>query len=84
MVNDVLTAKRYKDERYIAYIAVEKIKNASSILESDDPSHKNGIKFSISKQRYNDIIETVFDERCAKHMSRDLIKVVIDSKLKKL
>jgi hypothetical protein len=84
MVDDVLTAKRYKDERCIAYIAVEKIKDAAATLESDDPNHKNGVKFSISKQRYHDIVETVFNERCARHMNRDLIRVVIDAKLKKL
>jgi hypothetical protein len=83
-MNDVLTAKRYKDERCIAYIVVEKIKDAAATLESNDPSHRNGVKYIISKKQYHHIVDTEFKKRCAKHMDRDLIKAVIDARLRKL
>ena len=35
----IITEKKYKDERYIAYHVIEKIKAASIALVSDDPNH---------------------------------------------
>ena len=48
---EVLTAKRFKDERIIAYGAIERLKDAAATLESNDPTHKNGVKFLISKKQ---------------------------------
>ena len=79
-----LVEKRFTDERRIAYTAIEKIKTAAAVLESNDPNHKNGVKYLISKKQYHKIIETVFDERCAKHMNREFIKSFINTKLKQL
>ena len=79
-----LVEKRFTDERRIAYTAIEKIKAAAAVLESNDPNHKNGVKYFISKKQYHTIIETVFDERCAKHMNREFIKSFINTKLKQL
>jgi hypothetical protein len=81
---EVLTAKRFKDERIIAYGAIERLKDAAATLESNDPTHKNGVKFLISKKQYETIVETELDRKCARHMNRDLIKKVIDARLRKL
>jgi hypothetical protein len=81
---ELLLDKRYKEERIIAYTTVEKIKDAAATLESKDPSHRNGIKFLISKKQYEAIIEDEFDRKCARHMNRELIKTIINLKLKKL
>lgn len=81
---ELLLDKRYKEERIIAYTTVEKIKDAAATLESNDPSHKNGIKFLISKKQYESIVEEEFDKKCARHMNRELIKTIINLKLKKL
>jgi hypothetical protein len=80
----VLAEKRFTDERRIAYSAIEKIKTAAAVLESNDPKHKNGVKYLISKKEYHKIIKTVFDERCARHMNREFIESFINTKLKKL
>lgn len=81
---DLLIDKRYKEERIIAYNTVEKIKDAAATLESNDPSHRNGVKFLISKKQYHSIIDNEFDRRCPKHMNRELIRTIINLKLKKL
>lgn len=80
----ILTEKRFKDERCIAYGVIEKIKTASIVMESNDPNHKNGVMYKIDKKRYEAIIETEFDKRCARHMNRETIKSFINLKLKKL
>ena len=66
----VLAEKRFTDERRIAYSAIEKIKTAAAVLESNDPKHKNGVKYLISKKEY--------------HKNRESIKSFINTKLKKL
>ena len=80
----MISEKRFKDERLIAYSAIDKIKTAAAVLESDDPKHKNGVKYLISKKDYHAIIETVFEQRCARHMNRESIRSFIDGQLKKL
>jgi hypothetical protein len=81
---DLLIDKRYKEERIIAYNTIEKIKDAAATLESNDPTHRNGVKFFISKKEYDSIIEGEFNRKCPRHMNRDLIKTIIDLRLKKL
>ena len=80
----ILVEKKFKDERRIAYSVIDKLKSEAATLESNDPNHKDGVKFLISKKRYDAIIETEFDYRCAKHMNRDSIREFINNKLKKL
>ena len=80
----IFTETKFKDERKIAYTVIEKIKQAAAVLESNDPTHKNGVKFFISKKEYDSIIEGEFNRRCPRHMNRDLIKTIIDLRLKKL
>jgi hypothetical protein len=80
----ILTEKKFKDERLIAYSVIDKIKSEAATLKSNDPKHKNGVKYLISKKRYDAIIETEFDYRCAKHMNRESIKSFINIKLTKL
>jgi len=81
---EVFTETKFKDERKIAYTVIEKIKQAAAVLDSNDPTHKNGVKFFISKKQYEEILNTEFDKRCAKHMNRELIKSFINTKLKKV
>jgi hypothetical protein len=80
----IFTETKFKDERKIAYTVIEKIKQAAAVLESNDPTHKNGVKFFISKKEYNKILDTEFEKRCARHMNRELIKSFINTKLKKV
>ena len=59
---EVFTENKFKDERWIAYSVIEKIKKASAVLDSNDPSHKNGVKFFISKKEYNKIKKFTHEE----------------------
>jgi hypothetical protein len=81
---DLLIDKRYKEERIIAYNTIEKIKDAAATLESNDPTHKNGVKFFISKKQYHDIIENEFNRRGSRHIKKELVERLINLKLKKL
>jgi hypothetical protein len=81
---DLLIDKRYKEERIIAYNTVEKIKDAAATLESNDPTHKNGVKFFISKKQYYEIIENEFNKRASRHIKKELVERLINLKLKKL
>ena len=81
---EVLTEKRFKDERLIAYSVIETIKNKATTIKSDDPKHKNGVIYKISKTTYEDILNNEFNKKCAKHMNRESIRVFIETKLKKL
>ena len=80
----MISEKRFKDERLIAYSAIDKIKTAASVILSDDPTHKNGVKYHISKKEYHKIIETVFEQKCARHMNQESIREFINKQLKKL
>jgi predicted nucleic-acid-binding protein len=81
---EISTQKRFKDERYIAYSVIETLKYSAIALESNDPTHKNGVKYKISKNRYEDILNNEFNRKCAKHMNRESIRKFIETKLKKL
>jgi hypothetical protein len=81
---EILTAKKFKEERCIAYGVIEKIKAAAFVLESDDPTHKNGFKFRINKEEYHRIINREFNNKCARHMNQELMKTFINLKLRKL
>ncbi len=43
----MISQKRFKDERLIAYSAIDKIKSAAKVIPSDDPTHKNGVSYVI-------------------------------------
>jgi hypothetical protein len=81
---DLLIDKRYKEERIIAYNTIEKIKDAAATLESNDPTHKNGVKFFISKKQYHEIIDDEFNRRSSRHIKKELVERLINLKLKKL
>ena len=63
---EVFTENKFKDERWIAYSVIEKIKKASAVLDSNDPTHKNGVKFFISKKEYNKILDVEFEKRLSR------------------
>jgi hypothetical protein len=80
----MISEKRFKDERLIAYSAIYKIKSKAITIKSDDPKHKNGVIYKISKTTYEDILNNEFNKKCARHMNRESIRVFIETKLKKL
>lgn len=72
---------RFKTERYIAYSLIEKLKSSSVELKSNNPICKNGVKYIMSKEKYNDIINNTLNRRCSKYMNKELIKEFINYKL---
>ena len=78
----LLVSNRYTHERKVADIIVTKLKRTAATLESDDPSHKNGVKYMISKRVYENTIQFEFDNRCIAQGSRTIIKELINRKLK--
>lgn len=81
---EILTSNKFKEERRIAYGVIEKIKSAAMTIESNDPTHMNGVKFRISKKEYHNIVDSEFDKKCNDIMNKELIKNFITLKLKKL
>jgi hypothetical protein len=81
---EILTQKRFKDERYIAYSVIETLKSSAVTVKSDNPKHKNGVIYNISKKKYEDIINTEVNRKCARHMNKESIRTFIENKLKKL
>ena len=78
---DLLIDKRYKEERIIAYNTVEKIKDAAATLESKDPSHRNGVKFLISKKQYHSIIEPMLIAKSENESAKFVKSFVPESKI---
>tara|TARA_R110000868_G_scaffold80172_1_gene228061 strand:- start:128 stop:379 length:252 start_codon:yes stop_codon:yes gene_type:complete len=78
---ETLVSKKYTHERKVAKIIVTKLKRAAATLESDDPSHKNGLKYMISKKVYDNTIELEFNKRCIAHGSRMIVREFINRSL---
>jgi len=78
---ETLVSKKYTHERKVAKIIVTKLKRAAATLESDDLSHKNGLKYMISKKVYDNTIEIEFSNRCIAHGSRMIIREFINRSL---
>lgn len=78
---ETLVSKKYTHERKVAKIIVTKLKRAAATLESDDPSHKNGLKYMISKKVYDSTIELEFNNRCIAHGSRMIVREFINRSL---
>jgi len=76
-----LVSKRYTHERKVAKIIVTKLKRTAATLESDDPNHKNGLKYMISKKVYENTIQIEFDNRCISHGSRMIVRQFINRSL---
>jgi len=78
---DLKVSKKYTKERKLANIIVEKLKNKATMLESDDITHKNGIKFIISKKIYKNIIYNEFKNRNTPNKDIIIIKEFINRRL---
>ena len=53
---DILPSDKHTKERKIAEAIANKLKNTAATLESNDPAHKNGVKYIISKKVYENIV----------------------------
>jgi hypothetical protein len=79
---DILPSDKHTKERKIAETIARKLKNTAATLESNDPTHKNGVKYMISKKVYESIIQVEFDTRELSHKNRMIVREFINRKLK--
>lgn len=80
---ECITDKIYTNERFLAYSIIDKLKNAAFKLKSNNPTHLNGTKYSLAKEKYDYIINFEFDKRKLSSKKREMIKNFINQKLKK-
>ena len=78
----LLPSDKHTKERKIAESIANKLKNTAATLESNDPSHKNGVKYMISRKVYENIIQVEFENRELSHTNRMIVREFINRKLK--
>jgi len=79
---ELIASKKYTKERQIAEIIVRKLKSTAAAFESNDPAHRNGVKYTISKKIYDATINVEFDNRNISHVDRMVITQLINKRLK--
>ena len=79
---NILSSDKHTAERRIAETIANKLKNTAATLESNDPAHKNGVKYMISKRVYENIIQVEFDTKELSHRNRMIVREFINRKLK--
>jgi hypothetical protein len=65
-------------EYKIAVAICTKLKDASKVIPSDNPSHRNGVKFSIPKQVYHYIVNEELVKRNLIRHSEDKVKEFVE------
>lgn len=78
----LLPSDKHTKERKIAEAIANKLKNTAATLKSNDPAHKNGVKYMISKKVYENIIQVEFESRELPHKNRMIVREFINRKLK--
>ena len=81
-MDNILLSDKHTKERKIAESIANKLKNTAATLESNDPSHKNGVKYMISRKVYENIILVEFESRELPHKNRMIVREFINRKLK--
>lgn len=72
---ELVLSEKYTKERKIAESIANKLKKTAATLESNDPTHKNGVKYMISKKVYDNIIQVELTDR---GLSNDVSEIVIE------
>lgn len=78
---ELIASNKHTKERKIAEIIVNKLKSTAASFESNDPKHRNGIKYTISKRIYDNTINLEFDNRNISHVDRMVITKFINRRL---
>jgi len=79
---NLLPSDKHTAERRIAESIANKLKTTAATLESNDPTHKNGVKYLISKKMYESIIHVEFETKGLSHKTRMIVREFINRKLK--
>ena len=79
---ELIASNKHTKERKVAEIIVNKLKSTAAAFESNDTTHRNGIKYTISKKVYDNTINMEFDNRNISHVDRMIITQFINRRLK--
>jgi hypothetical protein len=79
---ELIASNKHTKERKIAEVIVSKLKSTAAAFESKDPTHRNGIKYTISKKVYDNTINMEFDNRRISHVDRMVITQFINRRLR--
>jgi hypothetical protein len=71
----LIFSEKYTKERRIAELITKKLKKTAATLKSNDPTHKNGVKYMISRKVYDDIILVELNK---KKLSTDTMMIVVE------
>jgi hypothetical protein len=78
---NLLVSEKHTKERKIAKGIVEKLKTTAAALQSNDKTHKNGVKYIISKKIYENIIYVELENKSISHDRRMIVREFINRKL---
>ena len=81
---ELIASNKHTKERKIAEIIVSKLKSTAAAFESKDSTHRNGIRYTISKKVYDNTIDMEFDNRNISDVDRMVITEFINRRLKAL
>lgn len=81
---ELLVSEKHTKERKIAAVIINKLKITAATLESNNPMHKNGIKYMISKKVYENVIHEEFEAKNIMYKDRMVIREFINRKLIKV
>ena len=79
---ELIASNKHTKERKIADIIVSKLKSTAAAFESNDPTHRNGIRYTISKKVYDNTIKMEFDNRNISNVDRMVITQFINRRLR--
>lgn len=83
-MDNILSSEKHTKERKIAESISNKLKRTAATLESNDPTHKNGVKYIISRKIYDNIIQVELINRELSDNDSMIVKEFINRKLKSL
>ena len=73
-MDNILLSDKHTKERKIAEAIANKLKKTAATLKSNDPTHKNRVKYMISRKVYDD---TIMAELTKRKLSTDKMMIVI-------
>lgn len=79
---ELIIERRHRDVRRLAYSIIYKLKSAAAEIQSNDPTHKDGVKYFISKKIYDNIIESELKKKKVSESSKDIVIEFISNTLK--
>jgi hypothetical protein len=80
---ELSVANKHTHERKVADFIIKKVKSQAEIVKSENPRHKNGIKYAITMTEYENIINYELEAKRIPHITRMVVREFINRKLKK-